>query len=254
MKREYIAKGKTIDDAIEAAALELGVDRDELSVEIIDTPFRGFLGIGSTLAKIKATVGEDDEVIETKPVQKTEKPVKKQEKKKAPKKAEPKAVPVKEEAKELTETEAQAKDFVDNLIKLMGISDYRLNVTTSGKTVKISVNGKNMGALIGKRGDTMYAIQYLASLAVNKEDGQFARIEFDVENYRAKRTAALEKLAVRMAEKVVKNKKNMTLECMQAYERRVIHATLQDFKGVSTRSVGEDPFRKVIICYEKNDK
>lgn len=257
MKRECIAKGKTIDEAIEAAALELGVDRDDMSVEIIDTPFRGFLGIGSTPAKIKATVGEDDEILEEiKPAKKVEKTVKKHEKKNKPaKKAEPKVEAVtEEEAKELTEVEAQAKDFVDNLIKLMGINDYKMNVTSSGKTIKISVNGKNMGTLIGKRGDTMYAIQYLTSLAVNKEDGQFARIEFDVENYRAKRTAALEKLAVRMAEKVVKNKKNMTLECMQAYERRVIHATLQDFKGVSTRSVGEEPFRKVIICYEKNDK
>ncbi len=254
MKREFIAKGKTIDDAIDEAARELGVDRDELSVEIIDTPFRGFLGIGSTLAKIKATVGEDDEIIEApKAMPKAEKPVKKQEKKAKPqKKAEPKVEAVtEEEAKELTEIESQAKDFVDNLIKLMGINDYKMNVTSAGKTIKISVNGKNMGTLIGKRGDTMYAIQYLTSLAVNKEDGQFARIEFDVENYRAKRTAALEKLAVRMAEKVVKNKKNMTLECMQAYERRVIHATLQDYKGVSTRSVGEEPFRKVIICYEK---
>ncbi len=246
MKREYIAKGKTIDAAIDEAALALGVDRDELSIEIIDTPFRGFLGIGSTLAKIKATVGEDDDILEEiKAPLKKQKPEKKA---KAPKKA----VAVKEEdQKPLNEIETQAKDFVENLIKLMGINEYKINVVSSGKTIKISVTGKNMGTLIGKRGDTMYAIQYLTSLALNKEDGQFARIEFDVENYRAKRTAALEKLAVRMAEKVIKNKKNMTLECMQAYERRVIHATLQDYKGVTTRSVGEEPFRKVIICYEK---
>lgn len=271
MKRECITKGKTIDEAINAAALELGVDRDDLSIEIIDTPFKGFLGIGSTPARIKASYGEDDELNELihapisaeKPEKAEKKPEKKQDKKpekkqeKKPEKKAHKEKPVsqpeaEEEAPaELDETSLKAKEFVENVMKLMGITDYKIKVVPGSKTIRISVTGKNMGVLIGKRGETMYAIQYLTSLAVNKEDGQFARIEFDVENYRQKRTAALEKLAVRMAEKVVKNKKNMTLESMQAYERRVIHATLQDYPHVNTKSVGEEPYRKVVIYYEK---
>ncbi len=269
MKREYIAKGKTIDEAINAAAKELGVDRDDLSIEILDTPFKGFLGIGSTPARIKATCGEDDEISELihAPIGKTEpekKPEKRQERKpekkqdKKPEKKIKKEKPVQvapaeteEEPKELDEVSLKAKEFVEKTIQLMGVTDYNIKVIPGGKTIRISLTGKNMGVLIGKRGETMYAIQYLTSLAVNKEDGQFARIEFDVENYRQKRTAALEKLAVRMAEKVVKNRRNMTLEAMQAYERRVIHATLQDYPHVNTRSVGEEPYRKVVIYYEK---
>ncbi len=268
MKREYIAKGKTIDDAINAAAKELGVDRDELSIEILDAPFKGFLGIGSTPARIKATCGEDDEISqlihaplakkepekknEKKPEKRSEKkPERKPEKKVKKEKPAPAPAETEEEPKELDEVSLKAKEFVEETIKLMGVTDYNIKVIPGGKTIRISVNGKNMGVLIGKRGETMYAIQYLTSLAVNKEDGQFARIEFDVENYRQKRTAALEKLAVRMAEKVVKNRRNMTLEAMQAYERRVIHATLQDYPHVNTKSIGEEPYRKVVIYYEK---
>lgn len=284
MKREVITKGKTIDDAINAAALELGVDRDDMSVEIIDTPFKGFLGIGSTPAKIKATVGEDDEIneiltaakpsvknnkpkteekkpVEKKPVEKKQFDKKPYDKKKnnAPRKPQPKPSQPKQYDDEKAPTEEelnaaakQAKEFVEKTIQLMGITDYDMKVTTSGKTVHISLNGKNMGMLIGKRGDTMYAIQYLTSLAVNKEDGQFARIELDVENYREKRTAALEKLAVRTAEKVLKTRRNVTLECMQAYERRVIHSTLQNYNGVFTRSIGEEPYRKVVVYFDRN--
>jgi len=274
MKREVITKGKTIDDAINAAALELGVDRDDMSIEIIDTPFKGFLGIGSTPAKVKATVGEDDEINEiltaakpqkqNKPKTEEKKPQEKKQfdnkkKNNAPHKPQPKPSQPKQYDDEKAPTEeelnaaaVQAKEFVEKTIQLMGITDYDIKVSTSGKTVHISLNGKNMGMLIGKRGDTMYAIQYLTSLAVNKEDGQFARIELDVENYREKRTVALEKLAARTAEKVLKTRRNVTMECMQAYERRVIHATLQNYEGVFTRSVGEEPYRKVVVYFDKN--
>ena len=95
----------------------------------------------------------------------------------------------------------------------------------------------------------MYAVQYLLSLAINKNDGQYMHVELDIEDYRKKRTAALEKLAQRMAEKVVKTKRNTSLEYMQAYERRIIHSTLQSNPFVTTKSVGEEPFRKVIISY-----
>lgn len=246
MKREVITTGKNIDDAIEAAVAELGVDRDDVSVEIIDTPSRGFLGLGGSLAKVRVWVGEDDEVpaTEEKPAVKEEKKAKKR---------------VGREKKEETVTDEQDSDVIvrtkayfEDLCRVMGLDGVSVVVTPAeNKTVRVALNGPGMGVLIGKRGETMYAIQYLASLALNKKEGQFTRIELDIEGYRAKRTEALEKLALRMADKAVKQKRNVALEYMQAYERRVIHATLQGHAFVTTRSVGEEPFRKIIITYNQ---
>ncbi len=249
MKREVITTGKNIDDAIEAAALELGVDRDDVSVEIIDTPSRGFLGLGGSLAKVRVWIGEDEEeavapAVEDKPAVKEEKKSKKLFARE--KKEEPKAV------SDDDDVAARAKTYFEELCAIMGLKDISVVCTeTENKTLRVALNGNGLGVLIGKRGETMYALQYLASLALNKKEGQFTRIELDIEGYRAKRTEALEKLALRMADKAVKQKRNVALEYMQAYERRVIHATLQGHAYVTTRSVGEEPFRKVIITYNQ---
>lgn len=248
MKREVITTGKNIDDAIEAAVAELGVDRDDVSVEIIDTPSRGFLGLGGSLAKVRVWVGEDDEVpaVEEKPVVKEEKKAKKHVGRE--KKEEKPVVSDEQDA----DVAARAKTYFEDLCKIMGLDDVTVTVTPAeNKTLRVALNGAGLGVLIGKRGETMYAVQYLASLALNKKEGQFTRIELDIEGYRAKRTEALEKLALRMADKAVKQKRNVALEYMQAYERRVIHATLQGHALVTTRSVGEEPFRKVIITYNQ---
>ncbi len=251
MKREVITTGKNIDDAIDAAALELGVDRDDVSVEIMDTPSRGFLGLGGSLAKVRVWIGEDEEeavapAVEAKPVVKEEKKSKKlfaREKKEEPKE---------ESAEADDDVAARAKTYFEELCSIMGLKDISVVCTEAeNKTLRIALNGNGLGVLIGKRGETMYALQYLASLALNKKEGQFTRIELDIEGYRAKRTEALEKLALRMADKAVKQKRNVALEYMQAYERRVIHATLQGHAYVTTRSVGEEPFRKVIITYNQ---
>ena len=248
MKREVITTGKNIDDAIEAAVAELGVDRDDVSVEIIDTPSRGFLGLGGSLAKVRVWVGEDDEVpaVEEKPVVKEEKKAKKRVGRE--KKEEKPVVSDEQDA----DVAARAKTYFEDLCKIMGLDGVTVTVTPAeNKTLRVALNGAGLGVLIGKRGETMYAVQYLASLALNKKEGQFTRIELDIEGYRAKRTEALEKLALRMADKAVKQKRNVALEYMQAYERRVIHATLQGHALVTTRSVGEEPFRKVIITYNQ---
>lgn len=248
MKREVITTGKNIDDAIEAAVAELGVDRDDVSVEIIDTPSRGFLGLGGSLAKVRVWVGEDDEVpaVEEKPVVKEEKKAKKRV---GREKKEEKPVVSDEQDADVAD---RAKTYFEDLCKIMGLDDVTVTVTPAeNKTLRVALNGAGLGVLIGKRGETMYAVQYLASLALNKKEGQFTRIELDIEGYRAKRTEALEKLALRMADKAVKQKRNVALEYMQAYERRVIHATLQGHALVTTRSVGEEPFRKVIITYNQ---
>lgn len=255
MKREVITTGKNIDDAIEAAVAQLGVDRDDVSVEIIDTPSRGFLGLGGSLAKVRVWVGEDEEPAapaKEKPIAKDDK----KNKKRAPReKKEPPAAPA-PAVVEMDEEEAQvavrAKTYFEDLCSIMGLDQVNVTVTPAeNKTLRVALNGEGLGVLIGKRGETMYAIQYLASLALNKKEGQFIRIELDIEGYRAKRTEALEKLALRMADKAVKQKRNVALEYMQAYERRVIHATLQGHAFVTTRSVGEEPFRKVIITYNQ---
>lgn len=251
MKREVITTGKNIDEAIEAAVAELGVDRDDVSVEIIDTPSRGFLGLGGSLAKVRVWVGEDDEPVAPAA---PEKPVVKEEKKSKKlfareKKEEPKAVELDPEDADVA---ARAKTYFEELCTIMGLDGVTVTVTPAeNKTLRVAMNGAGLGVLIGKRGETMYALQYLASLALNKKEGQFTRIELDIEGYRAKRTEALEKLALRMADKAVKQKRNVALEYMQAYERRVIHATLQGHAFVTTRSVGEEPFRKVIITYNQ---
>ncbi len=252
MKREVITTGKNIDDAIEAAVAELGVDRDDVSVEIIDTPSRGFLGLGGSLAKVRVWVGEDDEPVAPAA---PKKPVVKEEKKskklftREEKKEEPKAVEMDEEEAEVA---VRAKAYFEELCAIMGLDGVSVTVTPAeNKTLRVALNGAGLGVLIGKRGETMYALQYLASLALNKKEGQFVRIELDIEGYRAKRTEALAKLALRMADKAVKQKRNVALEYMQAYERRVIHSTLQGHAFVTTRSVGEEPFRKVIITYNQ---
>ncbi len=247
MKREVITTGKNIDEAIEAAVLELGVDRDDVSVEIVDTPSRGFLGLGGSLAKVRVWIGEDDEpaapAVEEKPV----KEEKKSKKRPAREKKEEPVASCDEE-----DVAVRAKAYFEELCRIMGLSDISVVCTEAeNKTLRVTMNGNGLGVLIGKRGETMYALQYLASLALNKKEGQFTRIELDIEGYRAKRTEALEKLALRMADKAVKQKRNVALEYMQAYERRVIHATLQSHAYVTTRSVGEEPFRKVIITYNQ---
>lgn len=252
MKREVITTGKNIDDAIEAGAQQLGVDRDDVSVEIIDTPSRGFLGLGGSLAKVRVWIGEDEETpaaptVQDKPAVKEEKKSKKlfgREKKEEPK--------VEESAEADDDVAARAKTYFEELCHIMGLKDISVVCTEAeNKTLRVALNGVGLGVLIGKRGETMYALQYLASLALNKKEGQFTRIELDIEGYRAKRTEALEKLALRMADKAVKQKRNVALEYMQAYERRVIHSTLQGHAYVTTRSVGEEPFRKVIITYNQ---
>ena len=268
MKREAIGTGKTIDDAIEAAALELGVDEDELDgKEVLETPSGGFLGIGKTNAKVRVWVGEDDPA--PAPVKETEsasvRPAKEnrndrrgngRNKQGKPRREKEEHAPFRPTGVPAEgETAEAAKKYFTELCALIGLPETEVFVTAGeNKTMRISLAGEGMGLLIGKRGETMYALQYLASLALNKKEGEFTRIELDIEGYREKRTAALQKLALRMADKAVKQKRNVTLEYMQAYERRVIHSTLQDYAYVTTRSIGEEPFRKVVIVYSPDGK
>lgn len=208
MKQEYISEGKTIEDAINAACQKLGMDRDNVEVEVVETPSKGFLGFGSNNAKVKIIYEESLGV------------------------------------------EKKAKDFLEGVFNHMGLKMPNMKIETEGKDLKIDLDGDEMGTAIGRRGEVMDALQYLTSLAVNKnKEDDYCRVMLDIEHYRDKRRQALGELAQRVAAKVIKYKRNMTLEPMQAYERRIIHSALQDNKEITTYSIGEEPHRKIVIAY-----
>lgn len=144
----------------------------------------------------------------------------------------------------------KAVDFVENLLEKLGVQGCEVKSEKTDDGLCITVEGGDLGVAIGRRGETMDAIQYLASLVANRGEEGYTRVLLDIENYRAKRVKALESLARRLAKNVLKTRRNVTLEPMQAYERRIIHSTLQQVDGVSTHSVGTEPHRKVVITYE----
>lgn len=145
------------------------------------------------------------------------------------------------------------RDFLRPILNAMGLEED-LDVVMEGDTLTVKLAAENIGIVIGRRGETLDALQYLLGLVVNKSSERFIRVVLDVGNYREKREETLVKLAKRLAEKVLKTRKNMTLEPMNPYERRIIHATLQNFKSVETYSIGDEPNRKVVIKYKKEAK
>ena len=150
----------------------------------------------------------------------------------------------------ITDAKADAGNFVGDILDKMDI-EATISVSETDEAVKVEISGDNVGLLIGRRGETLDAIQYLTSLVVNKESDDFKRVIVDVENYRKKREDTLVALAYRMADKVEKYKKSVTLEPMTPYERRIIHSALQERFTIETISVGEEPNRKVVIRVKK---
>jgi len=148
------------------------------------------------------------------------------------------------------DTEKRAKDFLNGLFELAK-EDVTVETAVNGDTLNIEFSGPDMGIIIGKRGETLDAIQHLTSLVVNRGDNDFVKVSCNTENYREKRNEALASLARKLARKVAKTKRNTTLEPMNAYERRIIHATLQDDEYVTTYSVGQGMNRKVVIALKK---
>lgn len=143
----------------------------------------------------------------------------------------------------------RVRSFVSGLLERLG-SDAEPEVTQSGEnSLLVELKGENLGSLIGRRGETLDAIQHITNYAVNRAGGTRLRVSVDAENYRAKRTEALEQLARKMAAKVVRFRRDMSLEAMNSYERHVIHAALQDYAGVATESTGIEPNRRVIVKY-----
>jgi len=146
--------------------------------------------------------------------------------------------------------EKRAEDFLSDVFLSMGLR-VETDIKRQGKVMTVNLIGDSLGIIIGKRGDTLDALEHLVNLCVNKGDGEYVRVVLDAENYRARREETLTKLAKNLASSVVRNNKKMTLEPMHSNERRIIHATLQDHTGVETFSIGEEPNRKVVIAPKK---
>lgn len=267
--KELFFEGKTIEAAVEAAALELGEDKDLLAYTVEETPSKGIFGIGATLAKIKVEVEVADEEVPA-PKKEAKKEVKvpawepeklsKKEKKPAPKKEERNAEPA---APLFTEVEKKPVDdenakkiieFISGLLVHIGAEEdsaVKVEIGEDGHYYA-EVSGAKMGVLIGRRGETLDAAQYLCGLVINKgRNGEKLRVTIDTENYRAKRIRTLQNLAERNAEKALKYKRNITLEPMSPYERRIIHAALTGRDHITTFSVGSEPKRRVVVSYKK---
>ncbi|HJB80211.1 RNA-binding cell elongation regulator Jag/EloR [uncultured Flavonifractor sp.] len=236
--------GKSEEAAIEAALQKLGMDRDEVSVEVLERAKSGFLGIGSCPAKVKVTYEAPAPVEEKAPVAQ---PV--QEEKPAPAvEAEaPAAAPAQGEKAE------QIDAFLTGLLSHMGAQAKPVIKMDENGTYQVELVGQDLGGLIGRRGETLDAIQQLTGYAVNHGQSKRVRIHVDAEGYRAKREESLIRLAHKVAGKVVKYRRNVTLEPMNAYERHVIHTALQDTPDVTTYSIGTEPNRRTVVAYSRGE-
>lgn len=267
MFKSIEATGKTLDLAIQAGLTKLQMDRDSVSVEVLEQPRSGFFGIGAVPAKVKITYEVPDPVPEKRPEPvpqpKAEAPKAqpKAPKAEAPKpqpKAAPKPQPEMPKPQPVPHTpapegsvEERIETFMKGLMEHMG-SDAIPVATKSGEdTYSVELQGSSLGMLIGRRGDTLDAIQHITNYAVNHGQGKRVRINVDAENYRKKREESLIRLANKVAGKVSRSRRNITLEPMNAYERHVIHAALQDYPDVTTYSTGTEPGRRIVVAYSK---
>lgn len=234
-------KAKSVDEAVTAATIELGVTSSELDYEIVEKGSSGFLGIGSKPAVIKARKKEENGE-----VNKSEENI--SEEKKSEKKEKSSVKSFNSDAEIVKKT----SEYLDKLFAAMKIeTKFTIDFSEENNTMSIDLEGPEMGILIGKRGQTLDSLQYLISLFVNKESESYIRVKLDTENYRARRKDTLESLAKNIAYKVKRNRKSITLEPMNPNERRIIHSALQNDKYVATRSEGEEPYRKVVVYLKK---
>ena len=200
--------GKTIDEAVNEALTELGTERENVEIEVLNEGKRGILGLGAEDARVRVIMNET-------PLQKAEK-------------------------------------YVKDVMKSFGI-EVEIKSSYEDETVNIEIIGdsEEVGKVIGRRGDTLDALQYLTSLVVNKGEENYIRVTIDTENYRGKREETLIKLAKRMAGVVSRSNKSVTLEPMNPNERRIIHSALQEYRNVTTYSTGKDPNRCIVISTKK---
>ena len=254
---KYLEKsGRTMEEAIAAALAELGRSEEEISVEVLERAKSGFLGIGAQPAVIRVSYEVPDEPAEAPKAEPVPAPKKSAEKKNAPapKKAEEKNEPKKAAPVDEDAEFAAVRSFVSGLMERMGVeADIEISRRDNGG-INVNLSGSGMGAIIGRRGETLDAIQHLTNYVVNRDSDKHMHISVDAENYRAKREESLTKLAEKMAEKAIKYKRSMALEPMNSYERHVIHTALQNYEGVTTSSTGVEPNRRVVVSYVRPEK
>ena len=269
--------GKTEDEAIRRALEQLGLERDDVSVEILERAKSGFLGIGGSPATVRVSYddGQPEPVkpepksaapkAEKKPVycaevlQKEVRAREKQEReaKRGERRAEPKAEKAPHEPAVLgeeirDEKSEQIRTFLSGLLEHMDAKAEVKVYEVEKNRYKVILEGEKLGALIGRRGETLDAIQQLTNYSINRGgESKRARVQIDAENYREKREESLERLAQKVAGKVVKYRRNVTLEPMNAYERHVIHTALQDTQYITTFSIGTEPNRRVVVSYDR---
>lgn len=300
--------GKTEEEAVSRALAQLGLDRDEVSVEILERAKSGFFGIGASPAKVRVTYGLEEPEVElapkaapapkpaekkpeapkpaAKPVEKAEekpqavpasaqeapraeKPERKKKKKPADKSQRrdqeaageeeiniplPEPEDLGEPCGDDDEKAKQIRTFLEGLLQHMDSAAQVTIYQPEKGRYKVILEGEKLGALIGRRGETLDAIQQLTNYSVNRGSDKRVRIHVDAENYRLKREQSLQHLARKVAAKVIKYKRNVTLEPMNAYERHVIHTALQDVENVTTYSMGTEPNRRVIVAYDRENK
>jgi spoIIIJ-associated protein len=228
-------KGKTKNDAITEACRYFSIPSDKLEYNVVDEGKAGILGIGAKPAIIEARVKEETKDKAIEPVKLSQTPI---------------IASVKEAASKIEDidVEAVSKKFLNEVFAAM---DIKVNVETSYndslKNLDVELSGDEMGVLIGKRGQTLDSLQYLISLVVNKGTSEYIRVKVDTENYRQRRKETLENLAKNISYKVKRTRRPVSLEPMNPYERRIIHAALQNDKYVTTHSEGDEPFRRVVV-------
>ena len=248
---------KTVDDAITEALIQLGVTSDRLEYEVIEKGSSGFLGIGMKQAVIEARRKPEPvaEVKEETILVEEVKPsvVKEQVSEPVQEKAEEE--PARKKATELAEVSDEAikavEAFLNDTLKAMDMDVEIVSEVDSEGALSVEMKGSNMGILIGKRGQTLDALQYLANRVANKHQDGYVRVKLDTENYRARREETLRHLAKNIAFKVKRTRRAVSLEPMNPYERRIIHAALQSDPHVTTHSEGEEPYRKVVVTLKR---
>ena len=239
MIKEAFGTGATIEEAKDAALKELNAPEDaDIKYEVIETPKAKLFGLfGGSSAKVKVSYeAEDEPVVEVTPVVEKTAPVKK-------------TVAVDDGSFD------KAKDYILTILKSLGIEEAEISVEADDEEVRFSIScGDDYGSVIGRRGETLDAIQYLTRLVINRGSDDFKRVSINVGNYREKRENTLRSLARKNAAKVRKYGRNVVLEPMNPYERRIIHTTIQEIEGVTSHSVGSDGDRKVVITLEEGVK
>lgn len=290
MKGSIRVSAKTLDDAITEALIQLGVTSDKLEYEVIEKGSAGFLGIGMKQAVIEAwrkeekepepdiremikeemSLNQEEEIVKKDTVQpkkdKREKESGAEKKVKSAKEKQVKEKTVKEETAESEQAPAKEKqelakveeqtikaveEFVQDTLKAMNMEVEITSSIDEDGALCVDMKGDHMGILIGKRGQTLDALQYLANRVANKHQDGYVRVKLDTENYRARREETLKHLAKNIAHKVKRNRRPVALEPMNPYERRIIHSALQSDPYVTTHSEGEEPYRKVVVTLKK---